>query len=66
MIDFTLALSYQALKRRFVVVWAIQVIHYCIQYIHQRGVLRAFFGPSQSPPPQPGLGNGMDMHICFV
>lgn len=41
MIDSVLALSFQALKRRFVVVRAIL---YTIQYVHQRGVLRAYLG----------------------
>ena len=41
MIDFILALSFRALKRRFVVV---RVILYTVQYVHQRGVLRAYLG----------------------
>ena len=41
MIDFILALSFRALKRRFVV---IRAILYTIQYVHQRGVLWAYLG----------------------
>ena len=56
MIDFILALSFRALKRRFLV---IRAIIYTIQYVHQRGVFAGIFGPLLA------LGNDIGMHICL-